>query len=176
MRRTLFPQKFAKQVLGVIAISLVSSLPGIYGQIPESRSQALRMIKGCATRPVTLNCSEETAEYLTALYKRGDHALLRPLLDAGLHSDGALSEWLGTFYSDVLYSRPRTFLSGLSLRPREQQHSLCWLAGSTDGSGMRASTLHKVRSSLRSISSGNDSLANVAKVCLYEVNRTNAGR
>jgi hypothetical protein len=176
MRRTLLPQKFAKQVIVVIAISLLSLHPGVYAQIPASRRQALRIMKGCATRPVTLNCSEDTAEYLIRLYKRGDRTLLRPLLDASLHSDGALAESLGTFYSDVLYARPRTFLSGLRSRPQKQQRSLCWSAGATDGGGMNASTLRKVRSSLRAISSTNDSLAKVAKVCLYEVNRANAGR
>jgi hypothetical protein len=176
MRRTLLPQKFAKQAIVVIAISLASLHPDVYGQIPASRRQALRMMNGCANRPVTLNCNEETAAYLIRLYKRGDRTLLRTLLDANLRSDGALAESLGTFCSDVLYARPRTFLSGLRSRPQKQQRSLCWSAGATDGGGMGVSTLRKVRSSLRAISSHHDNLAKVAKVCLYEVNRFNAGR
>jgi hypothetical protein len=144
-------------------------------QGPANRAEALRTLKGCSTRPVTLNCNEDTAGYLIELYKHGDRSLLRPLLDAGRHSDGALSESLGDFYSSVLTTRPRSFLSALSLRPRKQQSHLCWMAGETDGSGMSASTLRKVRRSLRSFSSDKN-LAPVARICLSEVNRVNAGR
>lgn len=81
-----------------------------YAQIPTNREDGLRMLKGCSTRPVTQNCNEDTAGYLVGLYEHGDRSLLRPLLDAGLRSDGALSELLGDFYSDVLSARPRSFL------------------------------------------------------------------
>ena len=60
-----------------------------------SRAAALRTLKGCATRPISLGCSEDTAAYLIKLYEDGDKTLLKPLLDAGLTSVGALSEILG---------------------------------------------------------------------------------
>jgi len=176
MRRKEWPGKFVKQVVIVAAIWLLSSHLNIHAQIPASRSEALRILKGCSTRPVTLNCSEDTAEYLVNLYNLGDHSLLPPLLDAGLHSDAAMSELLGTFYSDVLVLRPRSFLSSLQSRPRKQQSYLCSMAGYTDGGGLERSQFRKVKNSLHTLSRRKDYLARVAGVCLSEINRANAQR
>jgi hypothetical protein len=139
-----------------------------------NRARALRTLKGCATRPITLGCSEDTAGYLIGLYDPGDYALLKPLLDAGLSSDGALAEILGDFYSDVLWKHPRTFLESLRSRPITQQHRLSWMAGTTDGSGMPADMLRDVRRTLRGISSQHGRLSSVARICLTEVARANA--
>jgi hypothetical protein len=147
----------------------------ICAQTPTNRADGLRILKGCATWPLTLGCSEDTAGYLIGLYDRGDRSLLRPLLDAGLHSDGALAEILGDFYSNVLEKNPRAFLSSLRSRPTVQQRHLCWSAGVTDGGGMGTQMLLNVRHSLRVISSRRkDRLSPVARVCLANVNRANA--
>ena len=149
----------------------------LFAQTPANRAAALRTLKGCETRPVTLGCNEDTAGYLIGLYDRGDQSLLLPLLDAGLHSDGALTEILGDFYSHVLSKQPRTFLSALRSRPKTRQRHLCWMAGHTDGSGMGTEMLRRVQHSLRVISSRpNDSLSTVARICLTNVNRANAKR
>jgi len=122
-----------------------------------------------------LGCSEDTAGYLIGLYDRGDHSLLRPLLDAGQSSDGALAEILGDFYSNVLSKHPRVFLASVRSRPPKQQHHLCWMAGVTDGGGMGSLMLRDVRHSLRVISSRRaDPLSSVAGICLANVNRANA--
>src|SRR5438132_12693050 len=105
--------------------------PNLCAQIPANRVAALRTLKGCATRPITLGCSEDTAGYLIGLYDRGDHSLLRPLLDAGRSSDGALAEILGDFYSNVLSKHPRVFLPSVGSRPSKQQRHLCCTAGAT---------------------------------------------
>jgi hypothetical protein len=149
--------------------------PNLYAQLPAKRAAALRTLKGCAARPITLGCSEDTAGYLIKLYDRGDHSLLRPLLDAGGSSDGALAEILGDFYSTVLSKTPRLFLASVRLRlPKQQQH-LCWMAGVTDGSGMGTQMLRDVRHSLRVISSQrSDPLSSVARICLASVTRANA--
>jgi hypothetical protein len=125
----------------IFALSLVSA------QTPKNRNEALRTFKACirSTRPATLDCSEEFAANVIAFYNRGDHSLLKPLLDAGLSSDGALSEELGDFYSNVLSTNPRRFLTSIRSRPVKQKRQLCWMAGATDGSGMGTTMLRDVR-------------------------------
>ena len=140
---------------------------------PMSRAAALRTLKGCATRPITLGCSEDTAGYLIKLYKNGDKALLKPLLEAGLTSDGALSEILGDFYSNVLWKKPHEFLEALKSRPEEEQHTLSRLSATTDGSGMSGDMLRDVRRNLSRIGSQHSGLAPVARVCLIEVDKAN---
>jgi hypothetical protein len=140
-------------------------------QQPNSRTDALRILKGCATRPITSGCSEDTAVYLIDLYEKGDRTVLKSLLDAGRTSDGALSEVLGDFYADILVQRPRTFLEGLRFRPKKEQGSLCWLAAARDGSGMGADEIRDVRRNLTTIISGEVRLAPVARICLREVNK-----
>ena len=141
---------------------------------PMSRATALKILKGCATRPVTFECSEDTAEYLITLYKRGDSSLLKPLLDAGLASDGALSASLGDFYSNVLWKNPLKFVKSIYVRSSHDQHVLCRLAGRTDGSGMTDDMLRDVRHKLNRIRSQKPNLASVTKICLVEVNKANA--
>lgn len=142
---------------------------------PKNRADALRMLQGCATRPITLDCNEDTAGYLIGLYDRGDRALLRPLLDAGPTSDGALSEILGDFFSGVLSKTPRAFLAAVRSRPLVKQRHLCWMAGVADGGGMSMEVLRDVRHSLQVISTRrNDRLSSVARTCLENVNRANA--
>jgi hypothetical protein len=149
--------------------------PNLCAQTPANRAAALRTLKGCSARPMTLGCSEDTARYLIGLYDRGDHSLLRPLLDAGRSSDGALAEIVGDFYSNVLSKNPRGFLASVRSRPPKQQHRLCWMPGVTDGRGMGTQMLRDVRHSLRVISSRrNDPLSSVARICLASVNRANA--
>lgn len=161
----------------IIALTLALTINSIQAQSGAkrmSRATALTTLKGCATRSITLGCNEDTAEYLITLYKRGDKSLLRPLLDAGLTSDGALSEVLGDFYSQVLWKNPREMLAALRLRTRKEQRSLSRLMGSVDGSGMPDNMLRDVRRSLSRIASqGNDRLAGVARVCLIEINKAN---
>jgi hypothetical protein len=155
----------------ILAVSLLN-LAARAQNPPRDRAAALRTLKGCATRPITLGCNEDTAAYLIGLHDRGDHNLLKPLLDAGVSSDGALAEILGDFYSNVLSRNPRPFLASVRLRPSKEQHHLCWMAGGTDGSGMPKDMLRDVQRSLRRISSHRqDRLSSVANICLTEVNR-----
>lgn len=156
---------------------LIFGLSFVSAQIPKNRDAALRTFKACIrpTRPATLDCSQEFVANVIAFYNRGDYSLLRPLLDAGPSSDGALSEELGDFYSKVLLKNPRRFLASVRLRPVKQQQQLCWMAGAVDGSGMEPQMLFSVRHSLRVISSRRtDSLSSSARICLTNVNRANA--
>lgn len=165
-----------KRALPFLVLSLLLTVD-LAAQTPANRADALRTLKGCATRPITLGCSEDTAGYLIRLYDQGDRSLLRPLLDVGPNSDAALAEILGEFYSNVLFRTPRTFLSAMRTRPAKQRKRLCWMAGVTDGSGMGTEMLRHVRHSLRVISSrADDPLSSVATVCLANANRANASK
>jgi len=165
-----------KRALPFLVLSFLWGID-LAAQTPVNRADALRILKGCATRPITLGCSEDTAGYLIGLYDHGDRALLRPLLDAGIRSDAALSEMLGDFYSNVLSKNPRTFLSSLRSRSSKQQRHLCWMASNTDGSRMGTDMLDHVRRSLRVISSRrNDPLSSIARSCLANVNSANASK
>jgi len=87
---------------------------------------------------------EGTMSLIILIYKHGHHELLEPILEAGLHSDGALSEELGDFYGEELESRTQEFvaaLSGLALKNRD---AACWLAGAADGGGMAPKTEARV--------------------------------
>jgi hypothetical protein len=166
--------RYKLPLIALIAVALNISL---LAQTAKNRTKLVRKFQACIrpNRPATLDCSEEFVANVFDLYDRGDHAVLRPLLDAGLSSDGDLSEQLGGFYSRVLSKNPRTFLAGLRARSVKQKHQLCWMAGAVDGSGMELAMLNRVRRSLRLISSRrNDSLAPVARTCLADVNRANA--
>lgn len=139
-----------------------------------NRKSALAKLRGCTRSLSSEGCNEDTAEYLIGLYKRGDKALLSPLLDAGLVSDGALSESLGSFYGELLWKEPRELLRALNLRPQKAQHKLAWLAATMDGSGMPKEMLIEARSRLRKIAGQrHSSLAGVAKLCLVELDKAN---
>jgi hypothetical protein len=166
--------KFKLPLIVLLSIAVTISLRA---QSAKHRAELVRRFQACIkpNRPDTLDCREEFVANVIELYDRGDRTVLRPLLDAGLSSDGALSEELGWFYSNALSKNPRTFLAGLRARPLKQKHHLCWMAGAVDGSGMEPGMLNHVRHSLRVISSRrNESLASVARICLAELNRANA--
>lgn len=132
------------------------------------------MLKGCTRSLYSEGCNEDTAEYLIGLYQRGDKPLLEPLLDAGLVSDGALSESLGSFYGELLSKEPSTFLKALASRPKKEQRQLAWLAGAMDGSGMPEEMLHHVRAALSKMGAQRrNRLSAVARLSLSEVNRAN---
>ncbi len=139
-----------------------------------SREKALSGLRSCSRSLSAEGCNEEASETLIGFYKSGDKTLLKPLLDAGLVSDGALSESLGTFYADVLFQEPRIFLMALASRPKKAQRHLARLAGSTDGSGMPKEMLREVKFKLRKMTTQRSSrLSSVARLCLSEVSKAN---
>jgi len=139
-----------------------------------SREKALSGLKSCSRSLSAEGCNEDAAETLIGFYKSGDRALLKPLLDAGLVSDGALSESLGSFYAEVLHHQPRVFLSSLASRPKKAQHHLARLAGAMDGSGMPKEMLREVKFKLRKLAAQKRSeLSAVARLCLSEIEKAN---
>ena len=168
-----------KLLSALILLSIVSLNFNLVAKTPKNRTEALRTVRRCMSRPTPSDCSVDTIDdalgYLINLYNHGNRSLLRPLLDAGPRSDGAFGEALGDLYSNVLSKHPRTFLASIRSRPLKQQRHFCWMAGVTDGSGMGTQMLRDVRHSLRVISSRRaDPLSSVARICLANVNRANA--
>jgi len=162
-----------------IALLVLSNLiltVSVSAQTVKSSAEAVRIFNACIrpTRPPTLDCSADFVQNVFDFYNRGDHSVLKPLLTAGLSSDGALSQDLGVFYSEVISKSPRRFLSAISWRPEKHQRHLCWMAGATDGGGMPKEIYSGVRGALSAIVlRSEDPMAPVAKVCLTEIKKAN---
>jgi len=111
---------------------------------------------------------EDTMGLIILVYKHGHQELLEPILKAGQHSDGALSEELGDFYGDELTSHTRVFVSALSGFSPKDQDSICWLAGGADGGGMGAEAEARAVHNLMALKSA------VSSRCARNVRKGNA--
>lgn len=162
-------------LLGLILFMPFILSPDVAGQTPMTSTEAVRTFKACTRphRPGSLDCSAEFVENVVRFYDRGEQWVLRPLLDAGLSSDGFLSEQLGIFFSRVISKNPRRFLVAIAWRSKKAQSRLCWLAGAEDGGGMEKETLFHVRKSLHGFVRQGNSLRAAASICLNEINRVN---
>ncbi|HZS47308.1 MAG TPA: hypothetical protein VFC63_19720 [Blastocatellia bacterium] len=157
--------------IGMKKISIAYLLAVLGQDYEDNRNAVATAISGCGTESNSDNC-EVITSYGTDLFNRGDKTLLKPLLEAGIGSDGTLAETLGDFYSNVLWKDPQTFLQSLSEFPKEQQAELSMLAGAADGSGMGDDMSRDVRQNLSQIAGQkNNDLALVAKTCLDGVNK-----
>src|SRR5690242_15605031 len=97
------------------------------------------------------DCDEDTAELLIRLYERGHSDVLQPLVAAGVHSDGAMSELLGVFYGSVLKNHAGQFLQAARRLSPSGQKSVCKLAASGDGGGIDSKDGSQIRRSLRAV-------------------------
>jgi hypothetical protein len=130
-----------------------------------NRDYLVGVLRGCSTRQP--DCDEDTAGFLIGLYYGGHRDVLTPLLMAGLHSDGALSELLGPFYGEMLVTDPSDFAARLRQLSTPAQESVCTLAGGSDGGRMEPSKFQQVQQRLRRI--GDD----VALQCLRHLENSN---
>ncbi|HEX6182910.1 MAG TPA: hypothetical protein VFZ44_03290 [Pyrinomonadaceae bacterium] len=131
-----------------------------------SRADALKVLNDCVHRGKCEGAAEDVAETLIRRYWAGDTALLRPLFDARLRSDAALSQTLGDFFATLLEKHPRRFLVGLAGRPAVEQRKLCAAAGTADGSGMPDEWMRERKRSLRRYAAGRGRLASAARICI----------
>lgn len=106
------------------AAAFVLTLLGVEKR--KNRDLLVEALKGCRTR-VTY-CDEDTAGFVMELYRRGDRALLSPLVEAGVRADGALAEGLAAFYGELLTQDARLMVSVLRQRPSSEQDKVCELA------------------------------------------------
>ena len=140
------------------------------------RAQLLSELRKCVY-PHKPGCSEDYVDRVAELYKRGDKSVLPKLMDVAPHSDGALSESLGVFFSDLLCRQPRTFLQAVATRPRSEQDNLLFLAAAADGSGMGCRDMAGLHRRLKEISRNrNGRLPGLAGRCLAQVNEHNPAR
>lgn len=109
-----------------------------------TRATAVVAVEACIRNHSDPRCNEDAAAYLTEVYDHGDKTLLPLLVRAGAHSDGALSEILGTFYSDVLTKSPRPLLVAIARLSSKEQKSVIFLAATGDGSGIPEEDLSTV--------------------------------
>ena len=142
-----------------------------------SRATLLGELKKCAPPRPANHCDESSVYRVAELYQRGDVSVLARLMDVAPHSDGALSEALGDFFSQLLCNKPETFLRAVATRPVTEHANLLLLAAVADGGGMGCGKLTALRRRLKAIAQRpNDHLALLAKVCLTQVNQHNPDR
>jgi len=156
-----------KQATGKRAQQIAFLLAALGFEYEKNRDYLVQELKLCSSPSVKGRCDETTGALLIVLYQGGHQEILRPLLLAGMKSDAALSEALGTFYSDVLTQNPPEFLHAIRGLPAASQKRLCSLAGSGDGSGMSSGALQATRKHLKAI--GNE----IALRCLRAVEVSN---
>lgn len=154
------------EVVSSMFLVCLFGVPQAFGQASQSPKAAVQRIREC---PGTTSQAETTCEddvyLLTHVYKRGNTSVLKPLLDVGLKSDGALSEDLGVFYSGVLLRSTRSFVSKLAVRPVIDQKRLYRLAIWADGGGNTRGWSRKVRANLRLLK-GNRRFVESVALCL----------
>lgn len=159
----------ASVILFATAALAAACAAGAAGQVRTprmSRAEALKALRDCVRRIRCDARTEHGAETLILLYRAGDTALLRPLLDARLRSDAALSQTLGDFFATLLEKHPRRFLQELAWRPKRQQHDLSVAAGIADGGGMPDEWVRERKRSLRRYAAGRGRLAAAARICI----------
>ncbi|HYX30070.1 MAG TPA: hypothetical protein VE863_16130 [Pyrinomonadaceae bacterium] len=157
---------------GERAGSIIWLLAALKYHYTENRTRLIQIERSCHRQPYPKNfdCYDLTAARFIDLFRRGDNSLLKYLFDIWPHSDGALSEELGGFYSDTLASQPRVFLRTLRNRSLKDQKAISVAAAYEDGGGMGPQRLHQVRRILRNSIARKDGLSPVAKVCLTQIN------
>ena len=160
---------------GQFGVGIAFMLAVVHYNYRTNRRLVVTAATACIRKKRTpTSYDEEMAFYVCDLFERGDTSLLDTLFDIGLHSDGDLTEGIGTELGDVVEKRPRLFLRCLSRRPVPQQRDLALLAGSQDGGGMSDADLKRVRASLKAIERSNSVLGPTARLCLRQIERANA--
>lgn len=138
------------------------------------RAQLLKELKKCAA-PQQSDCDEMSLYKAADLYKQGDINMLSVIMDVAPHSDGALSEALGEFFSGLLCQHTETFLHAVANRPAREHGHLLMLAASADGGGMGCQRMKALRKKLKTLAQNKKQrLANIARRCLAEVNKHNS--
>jgi hypothetical protein len=158
------------------AIGIAFLLAALGHDYEVNRDVLLKAMSECAQKsyPEEAQCNFFVADYLMELCRRGDASLYQPIFNVSDEADGAFSQSLGNFYSDMLREQPEQFLKALASRPRKEQRDYCQHASSEDGSGMGEERLRDVRQVLSRISALPDrQLAPVARTCLLAVEAGN---
>lgn len=170
--------RFTVLFAAVLSLLCLSNAAALHrGPRAARRAELLGELRKCVY-PHKPGCSEDSVDRVAELYKQGDTGVLPKLMDVAPHSDGALAESLGVFFSDLLCHQPRTFLRAVATRPRSEQGDLLTMAAVADGGGMGCfKGMAALRRGLREISRNrNDRLAGLARRCLAQINEHNPAR
>jgi hypothetical protein len=154
------------------ALGIAFLLAALGEDYRANRIKLLEALKGCGHKPdfVDADCVDFVVGYLMELCRRGDNSLFHPIFNASANSDGAFSQALGSFYSDMLQKKPNHFLAAISRYPKTKQDSFCWNAGVEDGGGMNEETFRQVRLLLKGIAARPGSpLSPIARNCLLQL-------
>ena len=150
---------------GERAVSIAFLLAVLESDYAANRTRLFDALQECGSKayPEEAECTYFVAEYLMELCRRGDYFLLGVLFDMSKKADGAFSESLGGFYSDMLYVHPDRFLRTLSIYSKDKQRDLCAAAAIEDGGGMAEDRFRTIHRSLDDIF--DTSLRGVARKC-----------
>lgn len=134
-----------------------------------NRKRVVEALQRCLLRSVKIDCdNENTAAYIIELFERGDPGLLRPLIDAGPISDGALTAMLGPFYGEVFQKNSVLMLQTLAKLSKKDQRRIGFLAATGDGSGLGSNKMIRgIQMNLgRYARETDDPLSSTARTCL----------
>ena len=151
------------------AVGIVFLLAALGHDYELNKGKLIYVLNQCANKshPEYAQYLDFMAGYLMDLGRRGDASVLEPLFNVSDKADGAFAESLGTFYSDVLWRRPRQFIRALESRTKDEQRGFCSWAEEADGGGIEDGMLRDIRRSLKRMSTHSDySLAPIARNCL----------
>lgn len=138
-------------------------------EYPTNRKRVVDALQGCIQRSVKIDCdNENTAAYMIELFERGDTGLLRPLIDAGPTSDGALTAMLGPFYGEVFQKHPVLMLQTLAKLSKKDQQRIGFLSATGDGSGLGSNKMIRgIKMNLGRYAKETDNpLSPIARTCL----------
>jgi hypothetical protein len=147
------------------ALGIVFLLAALDYDYESNKEKLLHALDHCGRKsyPEDGQCYYLVADYLIVLGRRGDASLLGPLFNVSGQADGAFAQYLGGFYSDMLFERPEQFIQALEIRVKDEQRDLCFHAGGYMDRGQ----LRDVRQSLKRMAARSDvSRAPVARICL----------
>lgn len=139
-----------------------------------ARKQLLKELKKCVNPGANSGCDESSVGKVARLYKKGDVSVLSAIMDVAPRSDGALSEALGDFFSELLCQQTEIFLQAVAHRPQSEQGTLLMLAAVADGGGIGCKEINFLRQKLKRIAQNKKHpLSKLAGRCLVAVNRYN---
>lgn len=157
---------------GERAIGIAFLLTALGEDYEANRRKLLDALKECGKKsyPQEGECTYGVVYYLMQLSRRGDDSLFNAILNASDKADGAFSQDLGGFWSDMLKARPDQFLAALARYPKKRQRGFCRDAGIEDGSGMDEERFRSISLLLNDISArSNSPLSTIARNCLSGV-------
>jgi hypothetical protein len=135
------------------------------------RARAVWRLRGCCLSPRTRGCEDDTARYLIGLARRGDAAVLGPMMDVASCGDPAIVSVLAPLFRDTLVARPRRFVRALAGRAEAVQRDAVYLAMTNAGDDVAPEDVARLKRTLDELGRGRGRFGLAARRCLAEVAR-----